>query len=87
MDYKELIDTLRNGDLLDIFVQAYEIANAIETLLKERDAAVEDLTFLCQDSGDSCFCCEHLPCVDENGNGHCIGWQWRGPQEGGGDRQ
>lgn len=92
MDYKELIrlskkaaDGWRNdhtfyqaGILID------SLREATETLLEERDAAIADLTALGQDSGDSCHLCKHLPCVDKNGNGHCLGFVWRGPQKGGG---
>lgn len=88
MDYRDLIDTMRNGDPLDIVVQAYWMADAIETLLKERDAAVEQL------SDDCCRCCSCIyynrtlndyPCNHcKEAGGMTDYWQWRGPREGGG---
>ena len=57
-----------------------DAATAIETLLAERDAAVRDLTEVCEDNPDVCHLCKHLPCVDKNGKGYCLGWQWRGPR-------
>lgn len=95
MDYKELIRRLDDcgefdGDLLD------DAAEAIETLLAERDAAVEDL------HGD-CRFCKHramrrpfwrCPCstckyedattfMPEDTATHVNdNWQWRGPQKG-----
>lgn len=81
MDYRDLIDTLRHGDPLDIVVQAYEMADAIETLLKERDAAVEEIRGQCDKCKYSDFGAFDFPCfrcsytVDY--------WRWRGPREGG----
>lgn len=82
MDYKELVDKLREKD--GCHCECIQAADAIETLLAERDAAVADLTTLGQDSGDSCHLCRNLPCVNENGEGHCLGFVWRGPQKGDG---
>lgn len=56
-----------------------DAATAIETLLAERDAAVEELR-------GECRVCEHRgECLfnDQCGNGS--NWQWRGPQKGAGD--
>ena len=87
MDYKELIELSQKaanewrGD--HTFYQAGvlidSLCTAIETLLAERDAAVEDLKSFA-DMGDACHLCKHLPCVQEHGR--CIGWEWRGPQKG-----
>lgn len=91
MDYKELIKKLReqNQSLtayndLELAHCLEDAATAIETLLAERDAAVEDLT-LCA----SCATCKYnevsasdSPCAKcrkikykEN-----LNWEWRGSQ-------
>lgn len=82
MDYRDLIDTMRNGDPLDIVVQAYWMADAIETLLKERDAAVEDMKGICSFCAHkkTCQFGNHLRDICVNGSR----WRWRGPREGGG---
>lgn len=84
MDYKKLCKKLERAatrfELIGFKISAadcMEAVNAIETLLEDRDAAVEDLTQICQDSGDACRLCKHLPCVPKHDR--CIGWQWRGP--------
>lgn len=43
MDYKELIEPLRDKSNCDVLDYVDDAATAIETLLEERDAAVEDL--------------------------------------------
>lgn len=81
MGYKELVAQLRS------FSKYYPItgpiesaaADAIETMLEERDAAVEDLTRICQDNPDVCQYCKHMPCAQTHGR--CIGFEWRGPQK------
>lgn len=88
MDYKELIeykalieDLKAAADLTGVCeIELRDAATAIETLLAEREAAVADLTSICQDSGDACHLCKHLPCAPKHDR--CIGWQWRGPQKG-----
>lgn len=88
MDYKELIDRLKNIRFLyaDNGLKCESIckdaATAIETLLAERDAAVEELRGRCSK-------CKHLrsgilefPCADccfESGKSDH--WEWRGPQK------
>ncbi len=90
MDYKELIERLRvydywagESDINSHPLICDEAAAAIETLLAERDAAVEDLK-------GRCGVCKHrrvclfdeqhrIGCAVSN-RGH---WQWRGPQKGG----
>lgn len=84
MDYKELIDELRmvsSWECSDCYDcnQCVKAATAIETLLEERDAAVEDLKKFA-DAGEACHLCKHLPCHPKND--HCIGWEWRGPEKG-----
>lgn len=53
-------------------------ATAIETLLAERDAAVEDM-LMAGKTGRLCYVCGKRgkcnPCA-------CEGWQWRGPVKG-----
>lgn len=51
----------------------------LERVERERDAAISDLCSVCEDSGDACGLCKHLPCGP--GNGKCLGWKWRGPQK------
>lgn len=82
MDYKELIEDLRYAaDVTGVCeIELRDAATAIETLLAEREAAVRDLTEVCEDNPDVCHLCKHLPCVDKNGKGYCLGWQWRGPR-------
>lgn len=77
MDYKELIKALRKKD--GCHCECLEAATAIENLLAERDAAVEDLTRICEDNPDVCQYCKHMPCTETHGR--CIGWEWRGPQK------
>lgn len=105
MDYKELITEIRM-----YIVKTYQIgfrseicpkaADAIETLLEERDAAVEELRGICWCCANGkpmrtnawphnkITTCEHL--AERGILGHagrrkeCPYWQWRGPQKGGG---
>ena len=98
MVYKELIEWLRrvveHGDETP---QEYctnrcggcevcdQAADAIEALLGERDAAVEELRGYCRacvyartNKADyPCSECKHLIC----GTQEIDGWQWRGPQK------
>lgn len=96
MGYKELIELSQKaanewrGD--HTFYQAGvlidSLRTAIETLLKERDAAVESLSC----GGGRCNCCAYnyhsiydYPCkhCKETG-GMSDYWEWRGPQKGDG---
>lgn len=83
MDYKDLIRRLDDcggfdGDLLD------DAAEAIETLLAERDAALDEFHGLCSR-------CKHFhpgplefPCSDcRFEGGESDHWKWRGPTKGG----
>ena len=90
-DYKELVEYLREeADAVqaiewDIPIctenHIREAADAIEQLVKERDAAVEDLTFSYK-HGLSCFACKHDFAVDAAE--YCIdckfnsNFEWRG---------
>lgn len=115
MDYKELIEQHRslanrweNGEQLllngELRLQdaLRDAATAIETLLEERDAAVEDLRGMC-------WCCTHGKPWDAagplskmtgceqlskigvlargGGKCKCLYWKWRGPQKGEGHEQ
>ena len=86
--YKEICETLRLANSWQ-FAQGYveamlKAADVIEQLVKERDAAVEDLTFSYK-HGLSCFACKHDFAVDAAE--YCIdckfnsNFEWRGVQE------
>lgn len=93
MDYKELIKQLVDCDQLSAAIEDDNLslalenaADAIETLLAERDAAVEDLYGDCIACAHSDSPAERRPC-----SGCCYYtlapygkdyWQWRGPQKG-----
>lgn len=91
-DYKELIGQLNGACIVkvvmkdmtkaDLFARA---ADAIEQLIKERDAAVADLK-----EGGFCMTCKHLVSTQEEKLCmHCSiltgggedNWEWRGVQE------
>lgn len=103
MDYKELIRRLVECDQWDEAIRNDELslaledaADAIEALLAERDAALDDLRGMC-------WCCAHGKPWEKAGplskltgcehlaeagalacggrNRKCPHWQWRGPQE------
>lgn len=87
MDYKELIENLKKvtaglqeDDAPKCAAVCEEAATAIETLLAEREAAIEMLNGMChackhseRDFGDDLcrYCYE--------GGGMSDNWQWRGP--------
>lgn len=76
MDYKELIRRLDDcgefdGGLLD------DAAEAMETLLAERDALINRGCMTCKNKGDRCIC---RSCFRSSGTEDC--WEWRGPQKG-----
>lgn len=81
MDYKELIKELRKKD--GCHCECLEAATAIENLLAERDAAVEDLSKRPHPS--SCKYGEHCDYISViTGRPDCYScyeWEWRGPQE------
>lgn len=96
MDYKELIAQLRDESNCDVLDYVDDAADAIETLLAERDAAVDDLRGNCwccangkpwEKAGplSKMTCCEHLKewgAVAISGKAcKCQHWQWRGPQK------
>lgn len=60
----------------------HQAISAIETLLLERDAAVEDMKGICSFCvhKKTCQFGNHLRDICVNGSN----WQWRGPQKGGG---
>lgn len=79
MDYKEIIEAMRNTDIRVILSYSTDAANAIETLLAERDAAMRDL------KGNCAFCIHKKLCMFGNHmRDICVNgssWQWRGPQK------
>ncbi len=87
MDHKELIDILRmtascRESICYECSECFEAAAAIETLLAELDAAVEDIPKHCslcshfkkQDDSKICYDCWYV-------NGAAINWKWRGPKD------
>lgn len=84
MDYKELIKKLREKDGCNC--ECLQAADTIETILEERDSAVE----LLRAGKSRCDCCMHdessiheYPCRDcKDCGGMSDYWQWRGPQKG-----
>lgn len=79
MDYNEIIDAMRSTDVKVVFCRSLDAADAIKTLLAERDAAVEDLAMAgdCKTCGNvTTWCMENPDC--------CKGYKWRGPQKGDG---
>lgn len=77
-DYKELIEQLNGACIVkvvmkdmtkaDLFARA---ADAIEQLVKERDAAINDISI-----SESCLTCNHKNCHAVHG----CEWEWRGVQ-------
>lgn len=89
MDYKETIEAMRSTDVKVVLCHSLDAADAIETLLAERDAAVENLKF---SGGKRCRFCIYndrsihdFPCNSccETG-GMSEYWEWCGPQKGDG---
>lgn len=97
MDYKVLIALLRDNGMVKTKDDIECAADAIETLLAERDAAVEELRGICwccangrpmrTNAGiySKITACDHL---EDRGIRGCAGrekgcpyWQWRGPQK------
>lgn len=83
MDYKELIETLRKKDGCNC--ECLRAADAIEILLAERDAAVNDLALCascatCQYKGGAikqpCFMCGTI--MPSKGKTR---WEWRGTKK------
>lgn len=87
-DYKELIELLANPtdgrDNADVMIAA---ADAIEQLVRERDAAVKDMNTLCSTFADICSFCKNDSrndgdvCVKCKGTDWLEFWEWRGVQE------
>lgn len=87
MDYKELIEQLRNAFPKDGYELERSVcesaADAIETLLAERDAAVKYIPKVCS----TCEYWDAGGCNAPIAGGECAfdlrqAWQWRGPQKG-----
>lgn len=92
MDYKEFIKTLRDEALFQrsrfgrdlIATELESAATAIETLLAERDAAVEELSRRPHHStckyGENC---DYISAITGFPDCYsCDKWEWRGPQKG-----
>lgn len=83
MDYKELIELLRDKSNCDVLDYVDDAATAIETLLEERDAAVEIISrgekrcraCIYNDHGIRDFPC----CRCRETGGMTDYWEWRGP--------
>lgn len=96
MDYKELIETYRNyanrwesgeqlllSGAMRIQDTLREAADAIEALLAEWDAAIDDIQRNCincaySESNNS----NHTPCEFIEFCSFAEHWKWRGPQKG-----
>lgn len=89
MDYKDIIRTMRSTSPKEAFSRSIDAADAIETLLAERDAMIFERNAAVDEMRGICKYCKHSPpsyrktacydCCEDNHN-----WQWRGPQKGGG---
>lgn len=80
MNYKGLISMLRDSGMVKTKDDIECAADAIETLLAERDAVMKDLHGDC----DKCryFGLSAHPCCHCYINGGMFDyWQWRGPQK------
>ena len=97
MDYKKLIFNLRDyaeqyksGSTLGrAIVETEDVmfaaADAIETLLAERDAAIEESRGDCKKCRFTNFGSFDFPCFRcVRTGGKADYWEWRGPQKGGG---
>lgn len=94
MDYKNLIkkleyqaDTIRNNNCTTMSAEESEAAaNAIKTLLAERNAATEKMRGNCDECVNAdtpaqeypCYFCRFSVYGKNKGTEH---WQWRGPQK------
>lgn len=74
MDYNEIVDAMRSTDVKVVFCRSLDAADAIETLLAERNAAVEDLVM----AGD-CKTCGNVTTWCMENPDSCKGYKWRGP--------
>lgn len=92
MGYKKLIEQLRSASLLHgtwLRERMVEAADAIETLLSERDAAVEDLRGDCKtctyfdklNLHEKCVHCKYARGLSKPQAAWFDRWQWRGPQK------
>lgn len=100
MDYKETVEAMRSTDVKVVFSHSIDAADAIETLLAERDAAIEELRGICWCCANgkpmgrigrlrSCTTCDYMQERGILGNfgreRDCPHWQWRGQQKEGGE--
>lgn len=96
-DYKELIAKLRfyadtaDDPIYGICINSpkvmFQAADAIEQLVKERDAAIKDMNTLCSTFADICSFCKNDSrndgdvCVKCKGTDWLKFWEWRGVKE------
>lgn len=88
MDYKELIEQLRKHHQSWAAYSDLELAHAledaitaIETLLEERDAAVEEMHGRCSKCKHFSSGILRIPCKDCCREGGAVDyWEWRGPK-------
>lgn len=78
-DYKELVARLRRTNFAQ--KDRDDAADAIEQLVRERDAAVADLKEATLDDAWECFACKHIHKAECSAyiSGEC--WEWRGVRE------
>ena len=88
-DYKELIGEL-NGLVkntrgyslpVDFFVALAKAADAIEQLVKERDAAIATIPHKCWSCGKGYHTENGFECEEtwyKGNNPDCLSWEWRG---------
>lgn len=80
MDYKELIETLRDESNCDVLDYIEDAAAAIETLLAEREALMGQIRGHCIHCANArkCYYTDDKTMCDcaRNNLRH---WQWRGP--------
>lgn len=84
MDYKEIIEAMRSTDVKVVFSHSIDAADAIETLLAERDAAFEQIRGECRLCSNVRKCCSDDEMMRDCARNNRRNWQWRGPQKEGG---
>lgn len=94
MDYKGLVEQLKSAAPLHgtwLRERMLDAADAIETMLAERDAAVEELRGECRycahntgwhNAGRCAACFHETVTIPLPGFNNVDNWEWRGPQKG-----
>lgn len=83
MDYKELIRILRDEDRGDVLDWVDDAADAIETLLAERDALLTVSHGKCELCANFADCRSDARARIDCLSNLCKNWKWRGPQKEG----